>query len=58
MQREEVIYNGVIYHIIHRYESGYLEIQDPEIKFKVKLVHQNDVKKLNDYFEDLSKPIY
>jgi hypothetical protein len=41
--KEEVIYEGKLYTVYHKYDSGYGEIQENEGLFSIKLVHQREV---------------
>lgn len=41
--KEEVIYEGKLYTVYYRYDSGYLEIQENEGLHSIKLVHQKEV---------------
>jgi hypothetical protein len=39
----EVIYEGKLYTVYYKYDSGYLEIQEIEGLYSIKLVHQREV---------------
>jgi hypothetical protein len=43
MIKEEVIYEGKLYTVYYKYDSGYLEIRENDGLHSIKLVHQREV---------------
>jgi hypothetical protein len=41
--KEVVIYEGKLYTVYYKYDSGYIEIQENEGLHSIKLVHQREV---------------
>ncbi|HWJ79674.1 MAG TPA: hypothetical protein VNR61_16545 [Niallia sp.] len=48
MKKENVLYNGKIFTIIFCYETGFCEIRDINNRYKVELVHQSQLTRIQD----------